>query len=564
MDRLGRADTSASQCAPRLRTALLSTLAAVAASFAIAACGGSGGESSAGKADTILRGGTIRTMDANGSSAQAIAVKDGTIVYVGDDRGSQRWQGTSTQVVDLKGRLVLPGFVDGHNHAYLRAEAMFWVTLGTASLDAYKQATQAWLARHPDARQVRGVGWNLNSVLAQASATGKLPRELLDEIVGKDVPAVYITNGHHEVWANTRAMRNAGITKDTPNPPGAFIDRDPVTGEPTGILREFGAQNLVIATLPQPDFTVDEYRQSVLSFQQDLAAQRGVTSVLVPIHYPTESFLQAMQALDREGRLTVRYDLLLWADETRGTAQVAELATLRDKYQGRFFKLDSIKIFGTGASSTFGSVVWDQDVLKQTVAALDKLRFRIYIHDIGPTSTYALMLDALEHARQANGVRDARHTITHVSASASPLAARFKALDVIADGHPVPKDFFDAGVRVTSSSDYPVRDFHPMVRIAAGVKNGVPLDRMLASHTREAAHLIFSEKSTGSIEVGKQADVVVMDQDIFKLGTDELDKARAVMTMFNGQVVFRDASFGGSPSATAPMQVTEQDDGHAH
>src|SRR5690606_29483965 len=118
-----------------------------------------------------------------------------------------------------------------------------------------KQETQAFLATQPEAKQIRGVGWNLKYILEQAAVTGRSPAQLLDDIVGKDIPAVFITHGHHEVWANTRAMQNAGITKDTLDPPGAFIDRDKVTGEPTGILREFGAQNLVISTLPQPDFS---------------------------------------------------------------------------------------------------------------------------------------------------------------------------------------------------------------------------------------------------------------------------------------------------------------------
>lgn len=496
-----------------------------------------------GTADLVLQNGKIYTMDANRTQAESVAIKDGKIIYVGSNSELSRLTDAKTKIVDLKGRMLLPGFIDTHNHAYLRAEAMFWVTLSAASLDAYKQATQEFLARNPDANQVRGVGWSLNYVLQQAQATGKSPMQLLDDIVGKDIPAVYITNGHHEVWANTKAMQNAGITKDTPNPPGAFIDRDPDTGEPTGILREFGAQNLVISKLPQPDFTLEEYKQAILSFQQDLAPQRGVTSVLVPIHYPTDSYLDAIKALDSANMLTVRYDLLLWADETRGLAQIPEFVERRVKYNGQFFKTDSIKIFGTGASSTFGSVVWDQEVLKQTVAELDRQKFRVYIHDIGPESTYSLMLDALEYAQQQNGKRDARHAITHVSANANGLVERFKALDVWADGHPTPKAFFDAGVKTTSASDYPVRDFLPMTRIAAGVGNGVSLDAMLASHTIKGAELIFAERETGSIEVGKSADLVVMDRNLFDTPAAELNQAKAVLTLFNGKEVFRDPSF---------------------
>ena len=510
------------------------------------------------KADLIFENGTVYTVDAKHSEAKAVAVKDGKIVYVGTTAGLKDWRGHKTEIIDLKGKMLLPGFIDTHNHGYLRAESMYWVNLDTQTLEGYQQATQDFLAKQPNAKQIRGVGWNLKYVLEQAERTGKSPAELLDKIVGKDIPAVFITHGHHEVWANTRALKNAGITAKTPNPPGGFIDRDK-DGQPTGILREFGAQNLVIQVLPQPDFTVDEYRNAVLSFQQDLAPQRGVTSVLVPIHYPTDSFLDAMKALDRESKLTVRYDLLQWADETRGTEQISGLIERRAKYKGTFFKTDSIKIFGTGASSTYGSVVWDQDVLKKTVAALDKEKFRVYIHDIGPTSTYNLMLDAYEYAQQQNGQRDARHMITHVSDEAVPTIPRFLKLGVRADGHPLPKAFFDAGVALTSSSDYPVREFFPMTRIAQGVKSGIPLAKMIQSHTMNGAEAIFAEKETGSIEKGKVADLVVMDQNLFKVAPTALENVQVVMTVFNGKIVY-----DRSKTAKTNEKVIEVADGHGH
>ncbi|MBU3848895.1 MAG: amidohydrolase [Candidatus Acinetobacter avistercoris] len=511
------------------------------------------------QADLIFENGSVYTVDTVRSEAEAVAVKDGKIVYVGSNSGLKDWRGQQTQIIDLKGKMLLPGFVDTHNHAYLRAESMYWVNLGTQTLEAYKKATQDFLLKQPDVKQIRGVGWNLNYVLEQAKLTGKSPAVLLDEIVGKDIPAVFITHGHHEVWANTRAMQNAGITAETEDPAGGFIDRDS-QGNPTGILREFSAQNLVISVLPQPDFSVDEYKNAVLSFQQELAPQRGVTSVLVPIHYPTDTFLEAMKALDNESKLTVRYDLLQWADENRGTEQIPGFIERRAKYKGKFFKTDSIKIFGTGASSTYGSLVWDQEILKKTVAALDKEKFRVYIHDIGPTRTYNLMLDSFEYAQQQNGKRDARHMITHVSDEAIETIPRFLSLGIRADGHPLPKAFFDAGVLLNSSSDYPVREFFPMTRIAQGVQSGVSLEAMIASHTINGAEAIFAEKETGSIEKGKAADLVVMSQNLFKIQPAALESSEVVMTVFNGKIVYdREAN-----KTKANEMVTEVADGHDH
>ncbi len=491
-------------------------------------------------ADLVLKNAHIYTVDAGRTQAEGVAVSNGRIVYVGGAAGLTPFIGARTQVLDLNGRLVVPGFIDGHNHAYLRAEALFWATLSGSNVDDYKAQMRSFLDQHPNVTQVRGVGFNVNAVITAAMATGRAPKVLLDEIVGRDIPAVIITNGHHQIWANSKAIQSARITKDTPNPLGAVIDRDPATGEPTGIFREFGAQNLVIGALPKPDFTVEEFEQAIQSFQQEMAGPRGVTSVLTPVHYPTENFLKALQALDKQGKLTVRYDLALWANETRGTSQVADLVETRRKYQGKLFKIDSIKIFGTGEAG----LVWKQPVLEETVAALDKERFRVYVHCTGNQAANEAILDAFAYTLKTNGKRDSRHTITHVNAGAAAVASRFKELGVRADGQgPAPKALFDAGVATTTSSDYPVTDFFPPVRLARGVRNGVPLEAMIASYTIAGAELIFAERETGSIEVGKAADIVVLDRNLFETPVDDLDKARIILTLSGGREVFRDASF---------------------
>ena len=525
----------------RRRLQILVLAACLSALFTAASPGGIPGQRPAEEpADVTFRNGRVYTVDAKRTQAQALAVRGDTIVFVGSDAASSAFTGANTKVVDLKGRMVLPGFVDGHNHVYLRAEALYWVTFRRgATLDAYREATRQFLAQHPDARQIRGVGFNVKLVRSMALSTGRPPKLLLDDIVGRDIPAVFVSNGHHQIWANSKAIQNAGVTRDTPDPLGAIIERDPETGEPTGIFREFGAQNLVIGALPQPDFTVQEYREAILSFQQALAGQRGVTSVLVPVHYPTENFLKAMQALDDDRRLTLRYDLALWANETRGTTQIAEFKEARDKYKGERFTIDSIKIFGTGDA---GALVWTQSVLNETVAALDKERFRIYVHVIGNAAANEAILDAFEFARKANGPRDSRHAITHVNDGAAPAAARFKALGVRADGHPVPRAFFDVGAESSSSSDYPVRDFLPFVRLAAGVRNGVPLEAMIASHTIKGAELMFADRDTGSLEVGKSADLVVLDRNLFETPAAEIDQVKVLLTLFAGKEVFRDPS----------------------
>ena len=170
------------------------------------------------------------------------------------------------------------------------------------------------------------------------------------------------------------------------------------------------------------------------------------------------------------------------------------------------------------------------------------------------------MLDAFEYAQQQNGTRDARHMITHVSDEAIPNIPRFLKLGVRADGHPLPKAFFDAGVKVNSSSDYPVRDFFPMTRIAQGVQSGIPLETMIASHTINGAEAIFAEKETGSIEKGKAADFVVMSNNLFTLAPKDLEKSEVLMTVFNGKVVYDQKA----KAVNNNEMVHEVADGHNH
>ena len=520
---------------PRRSVGLLSAAIACTAVLSFIGCGGGGN----GAADLILTNGAVYTMDSSRSKADALAVRNGEIVYVGTTEGADAFKGKNTKVEDLKGRLVLPGFIDSHNHLYLRTEAMFWVTLGPVhTVEAYKAAVSAYRNKNPWLTQVRGVGWDMAFVIAESKRRGIEPRQLLDEIVGTDVPAVIITQTHHEIWANTRAIQNAKVTKDTPDPIGSFIERNPATNEPNGIFREFGAQNLIIDKLPQPDFTENEYREAVLSFQKDLAADRGITGAFVPVHYWTEPYFRALQKLDDENLLTVRQDISMWTDENRGLAQVPEFVERRAKYKGRMFKISTAKILTTGVDVTKSNLVWNQKTLNETAAALDKQGFRLYFHCVGPTSDYSATLDAIEYAVKANGARDARHTISHVLPFAIPLIDRFKQLDVRADSHPVPKAFFDAGVPSTSSSDFPVFVLNPLKRIAMGVQAGVSVDSMLASYTTESSRLTFSENLVGSLEKGKQADIVVLDKDILKLDTDSIAASKVLLTYSNGRCVF--------------------------
>ncbi|MCC0065807.1 MAG: amidohydrolase [Rhodovulum sp.] len=559
----------------RLSTAAL--LAAGAASHVWAQASPEPG----GPAGLILKNGAIYTVDAARSWAQAVVVRDGRIVYVGDDAGSDAFAGSGTKVVDLEGKMVLPGFVDGHNHAYLMAESLFWLSLNPfATVEARQAAIRDRVTADPDLRQLRGVGWD--DIEKDAAAAGVAPKDLLDA-AAPDIPVVIIDNSHHNFWVNSAALALAGIDASTADPTGGTIERDPKTGEPNGVLREFAAQNLVINALPQPDFTAEEYQETILTWQE-LAARYGITSAFVPVHYPTETLLQALEALDNSGRLTVRYDLALWADENEGTEQIGHLKALRDAYQGESYKVDSVKIFSDGIGEE--KLVWDQSDLEQTVTALDKEGFRVYVHAIGNPTFFPSgnVLDAFEKALDANGRRDSRHAITHLDWVKPEDVARFRDMGVLAvpqaawfgkpwyDGTTGDakknqqrfQSLEDAGVVVVSSSDFPStdtfeRDMYPLTGLEVGMTRldpdtateaelaGIPqpeerasLEEMIASYTINGAYMIFDERDRGSIEPGKKADLVVLDRNLFELPATSVGEARVLQTYFEGEQVFGD------------------------
>jgi predicted amidohydrolase YtcJ len=500
-----------------------------------------------------------------------VAVKNGRIVFVGKTSMAQDYVGAATEVIDLQGKTVVPGFVDTHNHLSDHPEALYWLTTRPfTTMEQIGAALREYRSKDPAMKQIRTIGWNPEMLRKLTATTGNTPAQLIDAFVS-DIPVILLHDWHHDMWVNSAALKNANIDGTTPNPPGAFIERIAGTtgyGKPNGIIREFGAQNLIEKALPFPEFTKEQFKTVILDWQR-LAAVRGVTSALVPQPRPTVNFFEALQELDAAAHLSMRYDVAVWANEIRGTEQIPEILATKEKYKGKLFKIDTVKVFGTGSSawSPSNALVWDQTVLNSTVAGLDKAGMRVYVHDIGNASSYDAMLDALAFAQKQNGSRDARHTITHVSAAANPAIPRFKQLNVRADGHPVPKSFFDGGVNVTFSSDYPVREFFPTTRLGAAVNGGWTVADALAAHTIAGAELMFLEKEVGSLEVGKSADLVVFDQSFTGKTGAQISAMRPVMTVSIGKVVYRAPSMGASavPAAqAAAVAVIGGEQSHKH
>lgn len=538
-------------------------------------------------ADLVLTNGVVYTVDRNRNFAEAVAIRGDQIVYVGSDEGVQTYIGNSTKVTDLQGKMVLPGFIDSHAHASKTTGMIFSIDLyDGGSVEEYVDIIKAFVEEHPNEETLQGRGWS-NPVVP-----GIGPRkEDLDKIV-PDIPIALTSDDGHSLWVNSKALELAGITKDTPNPEGGIIERDPQTGEPSGTLRE-NAMNLVLDLIG--GYTVDQYKTGIEEYQRK-AVERGVTTVRDPdmLRYP--NVLEAYEELAAEDKLNIRFRNALTALPEKGPEQVAEFVKIRERNQHPLFQVNAVKIFLDGVvegstayleepyqhKDTHGELIWEVDVYNQTAAAADKAGFQLHVHSIGDAST-RIALDGMEYAAKQNGSRDARHSLVHLQLVNPEDIARFKELGVVGVVQPfwfmqeegfydeieVPylgeerakreypmKSFLNHGAHVASSSDYIVTpEFNPLHGIQQGItriaegetdpqKIANPAERatladMIASFTIDGAYANHVDEITGSIEIGKKADLIVLDKNLFAIPAEEIKNAKVLLTLVEGKEVYR-------------------------
>ena len=539
-------------------------------------------------AELVFRNGAVYTVDAVRSWAEAVAVREGRIVYVGTNAGATKWIGPKTRSVDLQGKMLLPGFHDSHVHLVGGGIELAECNINDmTNLEEILGAVRRYAAANPDKKWIRGGGWPLTL------EDGNPRKELLDQVLA-DRPVILDAFDGHSTWANSKALEICGITKDTPDPPRGRIERDPKTGEPTGTLRE-SASRLVINKIPP--YTHEENVRG-LRRGLEMANRLGITSIQEAS--VAEHHLEAYAELDRAGELTVRTVTAMKIDPAKFSAQLPQFAAWREKYRSKRLRTTSVKIFLDGVIESRTAAViepylgeardrgWlnlELETLKPLAAELDRMGFQIHIHAIGDQAIQSA-LDALEFARQCNGVRDARHHIAHLELFDPPDLARFQRLGVIANFQPLwasadlyivkmtepilgparsrwlypIKSVADTGAVIACGSDWSVTSMDPLeaIQIAVtrrGLEAGpgpawipeevVDLPLMIAAYTINGAYVNFEEQETGSIEVGKSADLIVLDRNLFELPRHEIQTAKVLLTMLEGQVIY-------SSLATAP------------
>jgi predicted amidohydrolase YtcJ len=541
-------------------------------------------------ADLVLKNGFVYTVDKKRTEAQALAFKGKKIIYVGDDVGIDPLVGNKTKVIDLKGKMVLPGFIDSHIHAADDVDKLYSVSLsGLYEVDEYKKAIKDYLTKHPDITTLMGSGWDNTSFPPEGPS-----KEILDELVS-NIPVVLFSIDGHSTWVNSKALELSQITRDTPNPEGGIIERDK-DGNPSGTLRE-EATNLIVNVLP--DYTLDQIIEGIKYFQ-DKGHTYGLTTVFIPGLDVDGDKMKALSQLDKVDGLTMRFRGAFEVQAKDDVSVVSKLVEAREQEKGGLFEVNSIKLFMDGVidSNTAyleqsyahkpdykGELLWKPEKYNEMCAALDKAGFEIHVHSVGDAST-SITLDGFAYARKTNRERDSRHAITHLQLVKPDDIKRFAEFGVVAVPQPYwfvvdysydqaieyigkeradqqypMKSFFNQGVVVASASDYPVTiHSRPLVAIESGITRAtagetdpekslppaserVTLDEMIASFTINGAYANFLEKETGSLEVGKMADLVVLDKNLFDLKPNEISTAKELLTIFEGKEVFRDKSF---------------------
>jgi len=543
-------------------------------------------------ADLVVRNARIHTGDPARPAARDLAVRGARLAYVGPD--ARAHIGKRTRVVDLRGAFLMPAFHDAHVHPVDAGVEMGQCDLNAAESVADILATvEDYRRKHPRKAWIVGSGWSLT-----AFPGGNPGRDLLDRAVA-DRPVFLWSSDGHSAWLNSLALRKAGITARTQDPPAGRIERDPRSGEPSGTLRET-AMDLASKLLPPA--TPGEVRRG-LARAQDILARYGIVSIQEAAADASE--LSAYADFARRGKLKVRVRAAQdWDDgEPHAVAdRVKTLVGYRKAFSGPGFAAAAAKLFVDGVieartasllapylldgkpvtgPDALGKPTYSSDRLDAMVERLDAAGFQIHLHAIGDGGV-RMGLDALERAARKNGPRDRRPVLAHLQLSDPADLPRFKALGAVACIQPYwhyPDEFVTrlttpfigaertarlypaasllaAGARVAGGSDWSVTTANPLEAIQIAVTRQDPekagailgegerltVAQALASYTQGGAWANFEDRDGGVLAAGKWADFVVLDRDPFAVRPHEIGRIAVKWTVREGRTTFRRSS----------------------
>jgi predicted amidohydrolase YtcJ len=542
-------------------------------------------------ADTVILNARIYTVNPQQPWAEALAISGEKILAVGTKNEIEKYRGASTRIIDAQGHLVLPGFVDCHIHFMDGSMGLTRVDLNDAkTVTEIQKRVKDYAESHLQEPWITGMGWTYPTFGPSA-----LPnKKILDDVVPTR-PLYLVAFDGHSSWANSKALQMAGITRETPDPPNGKIVRDE-KGEATGALKE-SAGDLVARVMPKP---TREERLAALRLGIHEANKFGLSRV----HSAGQDFewLDLYDELRRNGQLTLRFYIAYFLDPPELTPDAIEkIEQARRTYHDDWISggvvktmLDGVVEAHTAAMlapysddpSQTGKLFWDPAKYTQAVAELDRRGLQIFTHAIGDKAV-RLALDAYQNATETNHTNDARPRIEHIETISAQDVPRFGKQGVIASFQPLhayPDDdtlniwarnvgperaqrawvwhsIETTGGRLAFGSDWPVVTLNPW----PGVQNAltrqttdgnppggfVPSERIsledtITAYTLGAAFAGRREKTEGSLEPGKLADLIVLSQDLFKVKPSEIAKTEVLLTIVGGKVVYRSATWASA------------------
>jgi hypothetical protein len=534
----------------------------------------------------VLTGGPVLGPDGRPHYGRAVVVRDGRIeAVVPEHDGPPVARARDTELIDLEGRLLLPGFVDAHAHPVWGGLEQLSCDLSgvPSTVEAYQRRIAATAAAHRDWPWISGGGWSF-----EAFPGGHPTAAMIDAVV-RDVPVVLLNSDHHGVWVNTRALREAGIGAHTPDPPDGWIERDEA-GEPTGMLHE-GAAELVSSLLPEPSA---EALDAALAQARRALLPLGVTAWCDAIlgEYsghpdPTPAYLRAAARLD------VAVSGALWWERERGLEQVDDLVSRREQAAAAGFPTPLAKIMVDGIVENGTAALVDpyvgrgdrglefvpRDVLLAAVPALERAGFGVHLHAIGDRAVG----DSLDAVAAAVAARQGRpgpvvpHQIAHLQVVRPADVPRFGSLGVVATCQPLwaclepqmteftlpvlgPErsgwqypfaSVARFGGALAIGSDWPVSSADPWAQVHVAVNRvapatpaeppflpaeALPLASVLHAFTAGSARAA-GLAGVGTLAPGQRADLVVASADPFLLPPQELSGVRSEVVLLAGEVV---------------------------
>ena len=532
--------------------------------------------------------GSIHTFDKNLTMADSILVKEGIIQLVGSQADVLENLDESTEIIDLQRKMMMPSFHDAHAHPIWNGMDFLQCSIfDLLSINEIQQRIRDCLEED----HVKNTGWVIGAGLNAGLFPAANPNKSLFDEVSKDIPIYIEMSDGHNALVNTKALELAGINKETKDPFKGIIERDPVTGEPSGTLREPSAMNLVADVLPTE---TPELRLNGLLYAQNLASSFGITSMIDAA--VNEAYLISFRDLADKGELNLRvtacieYGRQHYVQEFSGFENIYKR---RSEFEHDRINSNCVKIFidgvlegQTGAilepylnSGSYGQLYFSQEELNNAIARFDLNGTQIMTHAIGDRAVRSV-LDAYQHAIETNGMSNNRHHISHLQLIHEDDIPRFSELNISANFqaawalpdewiteinipelgiervnrmYPI-RSIHDAGGTIVGGSDWAVTTMNPLIAIETAVTREDPSNRvggtlnenermelteMLKAYTINAAEVMHQGQFTGSIEVGKFADLIILEKNLYEIPHKEIGEVRVIETILEGNTVFR-------------------------